>query len=829
MWDGKVVFKKPPPVPTVKTYGRTKDEALLAQRQAAYDVADAERTEAHNRWVAKNGDRKKERDKIRHAEYDSKRDWVDEADDREKAREEEEEETRPVRPSEVLGMHPWKRERLESLCTAEDGDCDCVLCVGRRLAAAEQARRWNAQLAAMAKTERAREDARETLEVEVRALQAHSPQELARVAPPSEEELQIAEEYVQHSAHPPRKVSPRALLQVRMKHDVTAALETIICEVEKLARMEALEPMERERRQRSELYLWSAKFEPTILDGRQPYSESELESWRGEVEAVCRYAGTAAPVWCSSPGFIREESDAWIQGLECYLRFCIPRQHSSTSPLSWPQEWPRWPNEWQHQWPADAEWPSEWWTSLQLTRHLQKLALVGCILKPAEQDGDGPPDYNTWVAQGPSWLVKGRRARGQTPYHPEFTRASHAEICGVWMDREECDEVESAAFQMQVDWLSLGSFCQHVPWPTEEATAEQLCHALGIGVYNRGVFPFATGKPRGIRVGGYRNTGKCASCFQEMVGEIIAMRFVHVPGESMDAWLDQLAEEERFITLFQNEIRLLWQHNSAVRSLQRKREEKVSEAREQAAEEARRKAAAEAREQRHFEYRSRFAIAVEAEAAASGRPRITPANAAEWEPPDFRARDGNGECIYFVESRAFHPSFGSMGALSTAEYEALPECERVLCQRDRCTHKSEFPICRRHCRCPGFRKLTREITDGSMTVDDDGSLVARKRTVTDECRADCRYLEVRSIQRWKPLSAPIIWYWQMTGDTFYGDSGTSGYDLAHNSLETELRFINVHETRYQAQVEAWRTLRGGASSSGMKTAGGKRKLAGKSL
>ena len=76
------------------------------------------------------------------------------------------------------------------------------------------------------------------------------------------------------------------------------------------------------------------------------------------------------------------------------------------------------------------------------------------------------------------------------------------------MDREECDEVESAAFQMQVVWLSLGSFCQHVPWPTEEATAEQLCHALGIGVYNRGVFPFATGKPRGIRVGGYHNTGK---------------------------------------------------------------------------------------------------------------------------------------------------------------------------------------------------------------------------------------------------------------------------------------------------------------------------------
>ena len=69
----------------------------------------------------------------------------------------------------------------------------------------------------------------------------------------------------------------------------------------------------------------------------------------------------------------------------------------------------------------------------------------------------------------------------------------------------------------------------------------------------------------------------------------------------------------------------------------------------------------------------------------------------------------------------------------------------------------------------------------------------------------------------------------MTGDTFYGDSSTSGYDLAHNSLETELRFINVHETRYQAQVEALRTLRGGASSSGMKTAGWNKKLAGKSL
>ena len=187
------------------------------------------------------------------------------------------------------------------------------------------------------------------------------------------------------------------------------------------------------------------RWSPTILG----VGAGELEGrGRGHLQ-ICWHGRTC--VWCSSPGFIHEGSDAWIQGLECYLRFCIPRQHSSTSPLSWPQEWPRWPNEWQHQWPADAEWPSEWWTSLQLTRHLQKLALVGCILKPAEQDGDGPPDYDTWVAQGPSWLVKGRRARGQTPYHPECTRASHAEICGVWMDREECDVVESAEFQMQVD------------------------------------------------------------------------------------------------------------------------------------------------------------------------------------------------------------------------------------------------------------------------------------------------------------------------------------------------------------------------------------------
>ena len=47
-WDGKTVLKKPPPVPTVKRCGRTTDKELLARRQAACDVADAERTEAHS-------------------------------------------------------------------------------------------------------------------------------------------------------------------------------------------------------------------------------------------------------------------------------------------------------------------------------------------------------------------------------------------------------------------------------------------------------------------------------------------------------------------------------------------------------------------------------------------------------------------------------------------------------------------------------------------------------------------------------------------------------------------------------------------------------------
>ena len=94
------LLKKPPPVPTVKRCGRTTDKELLARRQAVYDVADAERTEAHSRWVAMNSNRKKERDKVWQAEYDSKRDWADEREDREKVRMEEEEATRPVHPTE---------------------------------------------------------------------------------------------------------------------------------------------------------------------------------------------------------------------------------------------------------------------------------------------------------------------------------------------------------------------------------------------------------------------------------------------------------------------------------------------------------------------------------------------------------------------------------------------------------------------------------------------------------------------------------------------------------------------------------------------------------
>ena len=161
----------------------------------------------------------------------------------------------------------------------------------------------------------------------------------------------------------------------------------------------------------------------------------------------------------------------------------------------------------------------------------------------------------------------------------------------------------------------------------------------------------------------------------------------------------------------------------------------------------------------------------------------------------------DGVYHYLVERREYRPNINSrfggrplFHLFSQEEYEALPEEEKVLCQQERCTHKSRPPPCEGHCRCKGFSKLTRKLGGKVITVG---------------VRSDCQFEELRTVMRWVSLSEPILWYWQMTGDTFYGGIKESrhNHDFLYQSLDEALCFTKIHVKRYNAQVREWQAMR----------------------
>ena len=120
-------------------------------------MADAERTEAHSRWAARNRDRKK----AYHAEYDSHRDWADEAAHRDEEEKERWEEENRIQSG-------WERQREE---------CE------RR----EEDRRTFEQRY------------READELEAQAAEV-TPEHLAE-QPPTETELEVAHRFAKWSTH----------------------------------------------------------------------------------------------------------------------------------------------------------------------------------------------------------------------------------------------------------------------------------------------------------------------------------------------------------------------------------------------------------------------------------------------------------------------------------------------------------------------------------------------------------------------------------------------------------------------------------------------------
>ena len=82
-------------------------------------------------------------------------------------------------------------------CTRfDDGVCECARCEARKVAAAEQQQRWKEEAAAYHKAEQAKKAAADALEAEVAALLSSSPQSLAALPEPTQEQLQLAESYI---------------------------------------------------------------------------------------------------------------------------------------------------------------------------------------------------------------------------------------------------------------------------------------------------------------------------------------------------------------------------------------------------------------------------------------------------------------------------------------------------------------------------------------------------------------------------------------------------------------------------------------------------------
>ena len=140
---------------------------------------------------------------------------------------------------------------------------------------------------------------------------------------------------------------------------------------------------------------------------------------------------------------------------------------------------------------------------------------------------------------------------------------------------------------------------------------------------------------------------------------------------------------------------------------------------------------------------------VAAAASEAGRPRISAANAADWEQPQLEARGADGECLYLIEERQYYGLRRQLGSyrntngfllehyLTHEQFCALPPSEQVLCRGYECKHKSQYPKCRRHCRCDGYelRDITRQVPDG------------RKVVLRTEIKYDCLWRKLTLVQK----------------------------------------------------------------------------------
>ena len=163
------------------------------------------------------------------------------------------------------------------------------------------------------------------LEAEVAALLSSSPRSLAALPEPTQEQLQLAESFIERGSHTPHAISPLALARVRSQREVKATVESLICKLERQAEQDEMEPLERAEEQRWELVDWFHSLDLYI-------PKEGPASWRTEVEAA----------WSAChPDQELEWPDDYSEQCTMYLQWCVPRVRSDQQQSQeWPQEWP---------------------------------------------------------------------------------------------------------------------------------------------------------------------------------------------------------------------------------------------------------------------------------------------------------------------------------------------------------------------------------------------------------------------------------------------------------------------------------------------------------
>ena len=828
-WDGACALSHPPRPPTTARY-TVQDAAVMAERKEAYINARAVCDEAHARWAARNRVREKEY----HAEYDAERDWAAESAAKMKL----------VRPDEARAMHPLVLARLEESCVAPDLPCSCALCEGARAARAEH---QQAILLTMEQEscERvafmsARAAEAQELEEQVAAM---TPAQLAS-KPPTAEQVAAAERYARLGANGPeycnpRDITPAALVAARINvekaraaSEIKAAVERLVDHLEEEEEMrEIMADPKRKYKYQITLVLEQAKWQVPLLAPSLGMSKMQAEvqavrfdAVRNELQAKLQGLGSldgilaarlqaledeareaaaelariaaegrclkSAPAWCTATGGVctfakackdghcwdcwgtQEDAPPVHAGKLCDRCFgwaiSVATESSGMCRACLEAGTPCDDCIFRAMAPSWASSPDYWVPSGDDYRaeKMQLLYLEWCV--PVSANGqEAWPRARAELLQWNDWPREWVTIHDLAATFERARRLAASRPVNVPADQAS-------------GWAELLRETRELLCPHLEATARSLCWH-------------------------WHSQEQCGSCLRQRTREAVRFRF---EGDSDErrAWLAERARECNTLTELEKRQQQLMEAFHAHMTQRRAEEQRRREEREQVV-------------------LQKECARVEAAAAQAGRPRITPENAAAWSPPEMHARGDDGVSLHLIEERRYYPRRSSGGHWLTREQlMRLPASERHLCLSERCPHEGKLlphegmrwlnqrdRVCMSHCQCAGYSRTL--IHRPMPHVDHEKDVVT-----SVENHSDCRFIERRVVTSVIDLSAPVLWYWQMTGSIFYdfhllSRLGTGSLDVVVAQALQRCVGHSGEQTLYERQVDAWREMRGQASSS----------------